>query len=155
MAYRHWTVTTAGRLVSPMHSKHTWNNGENIAYCERTRRHPGTCAFKQCSCGWYAVWSQTHDYARYTRLSGNTIFGVIACYGRVALGVNGCRADKARIVALHLPIPARSTPSSLIHKRIRENYPDVRLYRERNNLVLAEGVTVPRDLIGDEFSQFG
>lgn len=161
-AYRHWKIS-AEQLTAPYQSgiHSVWKDGENVSWCKllgtpstqhRKIRHPNTTTFYDCSCGYYSVWQDGHDYARDTNLISSEIFGVVELYGNVCIGVHGARATKARIVALHLP-PGIWTPFNKGRTNaLMENYPSVRFYRSRENLIKGEGVEYPTSLINSTYS---
>lgn len=144
LAYRHWKLDTAsGHLIAP-YQNFVWHNGENVAYCEAKQM--DACGDRYCGCGFYAVYSDSHEYAETTSLTRHRVFGVIAAYGKVSLGQFGLRSQKAKIVALHVPFAPRWTPSRSIVNLLLRTYPDARFYKERSNLILAEGVHEPKEL---------
>lgn len=167
LAYRHFQMT-AGGLQPPYHKggsggvhTTTWHPGECLSYCSvgMPSRYSDVCTSPGCACGFYAVWSDDHQYAVSTNYHNQMVFGVIECYGKVKLGPHGCRASKARIVALHLPPVPRWTPQFSINQAIMEAYdPEgTKFYRSRLNLINAMGVKTPTNLIEniERFSQFG
>lgn len=159
--YRHWSLNRVqGLLLPPIHNKGlVWTGSENVAVCDR---HPGknglpgpACVTPSCGCGFYGVYDPLHEYAKDTSLGGGVIFGVMAAYGRVSLGDYGLRAEKARIVALHVPYQPRFSALRGTLNRLMSNYPDARFYRDRDNLIAAEGVERPNDLMRAGFRTGG
>lgn len=151
-AYRHWDIK-GGQLAAPHHGSFIWKPGENIALCERTGHTAVECAnsarYTNCGCGFYCVWDDTNQYAMHTNLMRSTVFGVIEIYGAVTIGGDGARAAKAKIVALHIP-PNVWTPFNrgrLSVHPLMESYLGVRFYKERANLIAAEGVQRPDTLL--------
>lgn len=146
-AYRHWDLS-GGVLTAPHHNSFAWRDGENIAHCSSCGKSAVECArygrFRLCNCGFYCVWSDRDGYARPSNLSVGKIFGVIELYGNVTLGPQGARATKAKIVALHVP-PGSWRPFQK-YPPVMDNYPSARFYRNRDNLIVAEGVEFPQEL---------
>lgn len=155
LAYRHWGLHK-GRLSSPMGHDPVggyggWNPGECEAFCSVSNLPSTRCAFARsgCSCGFYAVYSPTHEYARETSYYGGVVFGVVAAYGRVRLGAHGLRASKAKVVALHLPPVSRWTGDFAAHMTLMETYgaEGTKFFKSRRNLIAAMNVEVPNDLM--------
>lgn len=147
--YRHWKLQN-GRIVTPIHGHMEWQNGENKAWCDHKRCLAKDCPyFDQHSCGFYGVWGDEHQYAEKTSIYSGVIFGVVEFYGRVMLGTYGARGSHARIAALHLPAQDQGVWGVVKRSKngLFENYPNVRFYRSRDNLVRAEGVEFPKDLV--------
>lgn len=84
--------------------KDFWNPGINLARCipGSAFKHPDTeVPHDACSCGYWAYWEiQQHDMGVAQSLP---VVGVVKASGQVIMGPRGFRAQKAEIVALHLP----------------------------------------------------
>ncbi|QJU52962.1 hypothetical protein SCB71_06485 [Herbiconiux sp. KACC 21604] len=123
---RSFNVTPDGRLTGVFHQRE-WVAGENVASCMSlssstdaliaairglTRSSYGLPAIpfsgevgptpkshdmSKCTCGFYAYYDGSNDYATDARVSA-----VVEGYGQTVIGTRGFRAGKARIVALHL-----------------------------------------------------
>lgn len=146
-AYRHWRLNN-GRLWTPLHGHYEWRDGDNQALCETKQSKASECLQPGCQCGFYSVWNRDADYAYADPIHTGKISGVIEIYGKVVIGSSGARASNARVVALWLPDgqPYKWTPFTRGRNRLMENYPDVRFYRNRDNLIKAEKVTRPNHL---------
>jgi hypothetical protein len=100
---RAWDVDKLGRLRAVYKTDAIWKPGENVAKCrynhketDKYTRYPMT----DCACGFYAFYKDNNEYASKHRISG-----VIEGYGQTVIGTKGFRAEKAKIVALHIPRP--------------------------------------------------
>lgn len=156
LAYRHWDVKLfTGQLKAPMHNDFTWTDGENVAWCERGNTSSVECKARQyCACGFYGVYDDGHQYAYRTNFP-HVLFGVIAAYGTVTIGTRGLRCSKAKIVALHLPYQGRFSFNRSLFNMVRQNYPSVRLYRNRVNLITQENVHLPKELMKYQRGEYG
>lgn len=96
---RSFRVTSSGHLRSLMHPT-VWSRGENLARCFARRATPPADMDIDCTCGFYAFWDGSNDY----RDEGH-VNAVVEGYGIVVIGPRGFRAQKTRIVALHIPPP--------------------------------------------------
>lgn len=157
LAYRHWKLMRTD-LVPPMHTgrgyqrlNSLWKPGESVAWCDVSQASSDHCkvGYGYCSCGFYGVWNDDHDYARQTNYNSEIVFGVIACYGRIRLGEQGLRAGRANIVALHLPPVNKYTPNYTNLMTLMRAYGEkgTKFYKHRDNLVNGLQVHKPKDLI--------
>lgn len=96
---RSFRVTPSGHLRSLMHP-YVWNWDENHAHCFQNIAVPPADMAMDCTCGFYAFWDGSNDY----RDEGH-VNAVVEGYGVVVIGPRGFRAQKTRIVALHIPPP--------------------------------------------------
>lgn len=131
LGLRSFRVTDDGVLTGVMHQQCRFGPGVNEAIClnvlsryvsaamARIMRkkfgwpdpveRPHQAAEKGCTCGFYAYFDGSNDYALYWRLermfhsapAGFT--GIIEGTGLVTVGSRGFRAEKARLVALVVP----------------------------------------------------
>jgi hypothetical protein len=118
--YRWWTLPAPDWTADPGEAEQNWPHGKlhgvqdnwqpgaNTAACRGGYTFPSDphhlhqAPAKNCSCGFWAYWQPEHrSMGSYT----NTIpvFGAIQAWGRTRLAVRGFRAQKARILAVHLP----------------------------------------------------
>lgn len=106
---RCFKITPEGWLESLMYPV-TWTPGENWAICMRAFNGGGKLEpadmGPDCACGFYAYWDGSNDYG-----SHGTVNAVVEGYGVVNIGTKGFRAQKARLLALHV---ARPTAESLL-----------------------------------------
>lgn len=101
--YREWRPARL-ELRSLFHDL-PWTSGLQAARCAgysddvsgRCRRDDGRIPGSTCSCGFYAHYEMPRAFPGYT------VWGVIQAQGRVVLGTQGFRAEKARIEALYAP----------------------------------------------------
>jgi hypothetical protein len=116
LGYRWWTLTAprlhldpagAGKNWIPGYlrgAKDFWQPGVNKAKCLAAgdRRHDfSEIPCDSCADGYWAYWEiQSHDLGRAGELP---VIGVVKASGQVILGPRGFRAQKAEIIALHLP----------------------------------------------------
>lgn len=94
LGFRQFRLSPLGRLLPISNTGFVWKPGENIARCD-IRGH--TPAQRWCMCGFYAY----HDpkYVLYTAGSAK-VSAIVEAYGRVTIGAQGFRAEKARIKML-------------------------------------------------------
>jgi hypothetical protein len=122
--YRWWR-STGGSLTSPWRGDVRWGRDDNLASCLGRRwllrwkphgvPHDRGIPETDCSCGFYAM-----DQAPVVGLDGpgcwplnpslsggpiSLVFGVVRGSGRVILGQQGWRAERARVDALYVPVP--------------------------------------------------
>jgi hypothetical protein len=94
----------------------TWSPGENIATCDIN----GACGSSpnsDCGCGFWAYW-----HHKLAASQGGHIEGVVEFYGHVLIGSKGCRAEKARIVALTVKtLPYSYSPGKVESEPIGEH----------------------------------
>lgn len=78
-----------------------WQPGENVAVCHAPLLRPEDgcrdVPNPECGCGFWSYYA-----SRVNPVSGNPwgVLGVTECYGRVLMGTEGIRSEKARILAL-------------------------------------------------------
>jgi hypothetical protein len=89
--YRRWVLLN-GTLVGPV-SEREWPKGENTANCWTLFPCSGPSPTSTCHCGFYAKY-------QFDNLEYLGVKGVVEASGRVFLGTEGFRAEKARVVAL-------------------------------------------------------
>lgn len=132
--YRSWTIDSNGFLhpINPWPNS-AWTNGINESVChgdhgrsdmDRCGSSPG----KNCTCGFYA----THIpfYATHIPLPWRgSVIGVIEASGRVIIGTQGFRAQKARIVAVVDPV-AQHRWTAHGRAMLLDNYPDVDWFQD-------------------------
>ena len=90
---RSFAIDKLGRLTGPQFKDTFWTPGENIAL---DGGYNGT-SFAHRNWGFYAFKDGSDEYK-----SPSTVSGVIEGYGMVQIGTKGFRAQKAKIVALHI-----------------------------------------------------
>jgi hypothetical protein len=91
----------------------SWQPGVNTASCHpgysEARQHQAPA--KNCSCGFWAYWQP--EYRGMGSYDTTVpVFGAIQAWGRARLATRGFRAEKARIMAVHLPftlLPERAS----------------------------------------------
>lgn len=114
LGFRHFDLLPGPTLGSVIHD-YQWGPGMNTGRCifaaerrwdhksKRTVDWYGHRAGKQdCTCGYYAYY---HPW-RSSYASSTRAFGVIEGFGRVSMGPLGFRAEKAKLVAVCLPLTA-------------------------------------------------
>ncbi|MHB1063185.1 MAG: hypothetical protein ACYC1Z_01600 [Georgenia sp.] len=135
---RSFGVLPDGRLTGLYYTQ-AWAAGENQASCfheggvlvelpggsvavrgAHSRSIGTTHGLQGCTCGFYAYY-RADPYARSGRISG-----IIEGFGRVVLGTQGFRAEKARILAL---VAGRDL------RRTCERYPDVAWFAEERAML--------------------
>jgi len=116
--YRWWTLDAPRLDRSPARAEQDWHPrllcgargdwqpGENLAVCKPVYGHEVHTGDEipeiSCACGFWAYWQvQPHELGRDGALP---VVGVIEGSGQVLTGPLGFRAQKAEIVALHLPL---------------------------------------------------
>lgn len=119
IGFRSWVVKDTIKLKSNGWGDTVWTPGVNVATCHRRRILQDATPLQllamtakgvptggdhdapheNCECGLYAV----HDVPFSHQGYGPTIFGAVACWGRIASQPTGFRAEKAMIVALGIP----------------------------------------------------
>lgn len=81
--------------------KHNLSNYSSQRLALLRKIHSGEIhLFEKCSCGFYAYYDGSNDYA-----NDATISGVVEGYGEVVIGDRGFRARKTRIAAIHMKRP--------------------------------------------------
>lgn len=118
LGYRWWTLRSPQLALDPgltavdwvpgllQGVKGAWEPGVNLAQCQAAYTRTGRHEFRDiphdaCGCGFWAYWEiQPHDMGRSGTLP---VVGVVKATGQVTLGPRGFRAQKAEIIALHLP----------------------------------------------------
>lgn len=128
---RAFDVDALGRL-SGVSFPTIWTPGENVAKCDSRRAHEETMNtlyaragmarstsradkdltpkpiqdthMPNCSCGFWAFYNGENEYANSRRVTA-----VVEGYGTVVRGPKGFRAEKSRIVAIHLPSAGKSS----------------------------------------------
>lgn len=114
--YRWWTMRAPQLHLDPgigaswdpgllRGQKDIWQPGVNQACCLPPGGGPGHFFHEipedSCGCGYWAYWEiQQHDLGAANSLP---VVGVVRASGQVIMGPRGFRAQKAEIVALHLP----------------------------------------------------
>jgi hypothetical protein len=121
--YRWWTLIAPDFSLSParadshwdpertlrLHGVYaSWQPGVNHAVClSGWRRHEeGHIPYRDCGCGYWGYW-RAQEYPLDTTVRERIalpVFGVIKGWGRTLFGDEGVRCEKARIVALHVPL---------------------------------------------------
>lgn len=116
LGYRWWTLNGPQLHRSPASAgedwdpgllrgvRDFWQPGINQARClsGAAAKHPfEEIPYFDCACGYWAYWGiQQHDLGRANSLP---VIGVVRASGQVIIGPRGFRAQKAEIIALHLP----------------------------------------------------
>lgn len=142
--YRSWRVTLDEGLLMAVNFDYTWQPGENHATCldwPPTFQTEHQAPQLNCTCGFYACYSPA------TTQWGQAIpfMGVVELSGRMVLGTRGVRAERARIVASLQPYwPARAA------ERIKDMYPDVKWFRNHEDMVEAFPPQDVSELIKEE-----
>lgn len=142
--YRSWRVTFDEGLLMAVNFDYTWQPGENHATCldwPPTFQTEHQAPQLNCTCGFYACYSPA------TTQWGQAIpfMGVVELSGRMVLGTRGVRAERARIVASLQPYwPARAA------ERIKDMYPDVKWFRNHEDMVEAFPPQDVSELIKEE-----
>lgn len=118
--YRWWRVSPSGFLRSPWYGKAAWHPKSNDATCLARppslwprgwlRKHPSGPPAAACGCGLYglrrvprglgAAFPWEWDAA--AAGDPDLVFGVAEGWGRVVLGSNGWRAERARAAVLYV-----------------------------------------------------
>jgi hypothetical protein len=88
---RAFRVNEHAHLTGVFHEQ-IWTPGENLADCY-LNWHQGIAL--KCTCGFYAYTNGKNSYAAI-----GTVAGIIEGYGRMVIGTDGFRCEKARLVAL-------------------------------------------------------
>lgn len=131
---RAFEVDTLGRLTGVTY-KSVWRPGENTSECRRLSADDPASVFwlvtaspmppvlsgdpgetershdmTKCKCGFYAYYDGSSDYHTPDRINA-----VVEGWGQTVIGTRGFRAEKARILALHIPggKPAKGPALSL------------------------------------------
>lgn len=133
-------AVTPDYQLSAVTRRVSWIPGQNMARCLRVWWRPPDShrvGVVGCSCGFYAYFDGTNDYAN--MIVGVSVTGIVEGYGLVTVGSRGFRAEKARIVAL-------VEPSTFDFAPVRENYPDVPVYATEAEALAAHPLTKPQDV---------
>lgn len=128
---RSFDVDKLGRRVGVAFAT-VWRPGENVARCMQrpdplaflSGREPGRLressrpphSLAECPHGFYGYYEGSNDYYEPGR-----VMAVVEAYGETVIGTRGFRAEKARIVALHVP----SDIGLGVRRVVARNYPDV------------------------------
>lgn len=126
---RTWNIDSMGRLCAvnwPARQGGAWGPGVNTAHCKHgmngclcldcNKDCPGI-AHPDCTCGFYAY----HDGISHAQNPGDVI-GVVEAFGKVTIGEQGFRAEKAVIRAVELEY-------TVARSRFARLYPDVMIVR--------------------------
>lgn len=110
---RCWKINRLTQMLLPCSTviNQPWTPGTNNAQCFRKLiqsawKMPDDHRFMgvNCTCGFYAYYSDLHVY-----LNNSTIEGVIEGYGRMVVGTQGFRCERAVVKALVHPQPSAMT----------------------------------------------
>lgn len=127
--HRAFNVGYDSKLYSPVMGDFSWIDGENSSKCNmcRNSRTPN------CSCGFYAYYDPADQHV------DGDLYGIIQGYGMVDRGTLGFRAEKCKVVALHVP-------SHLVPSDARDNIsvkkPSIIVRNPRNSAIAASAVIV-------------
>src|SRR5690242_4618795 len=134
---RTFRIDDSGYLL-PLHSDGIWYDGANTAVCAPpTGHHPGgphPVPDENCECGFYAYGTsaaaaQNHN-CRYVQ-------AVISCWGGIAAGTQGFRAEHARIDAIWIS----ATAPLWLRRRVAGHYPSARMYAEASAMLAEHPLT--------------
>lgn len=124
LAWRAWQVRMVGRrpfLHSVTHGEHFWRpDAWTVATCAYGHR-PETIPVETHTCGLYAARTREHLMELHYPTAcmdaeGLVVIGEVGLCGKVIPGSQGWRAQKGRVVRLHVPYA---------HKRVAESLRDV------------------------------
>jgi hypothetical protein len=96
--YRAWGVDDLGRLTPATRADYIWSPGINRAVC-KCGNYARNVAARHHSCGFYAYFSGSNDYAK----TGD-IHGIIEAWGTTTVGDRGFRAEYGKILAFVDPV---------------------------------------------------
>jgi hypothetical protein len=150
--FRWWRFHPRGSLHSPYRGGYTWRRGANEAFCFDHRRftrwrprdvdHRRGVPEVACACGFYGVSAIEELDVGLARLNGvhishsassamRLVLGIVAGHGRVLIGTQGWRAERAAVKALFVPPDANFRVAL---EKVRENY-GVPLYSDLRALI--------------------
>lgn len=147
---RTFSVSPGHQLTGVVHLV-SWNPGENDARCirnpfrladyEAVLPEGHRIAGLDCTCGFYAYFDDSNDYAANRWYGSPKVTGIVEAYGTVTIGSRGFRASKARIVAIVQPHDYRVDLAA-----ITVNYPGVPVYATVAEALAAHPTTKPQDV---------
>lgn len=121
--YHHHTIgVTDGSVRWPCYGR-----GCPEAQYEVTHQAP----VRDCSCGIYGWY--TPEWTQREHTGG--VMGVIETSGRLVLGSRGCRAEKAKIVAIAPVDTLSATVMDIMNVWLKRRYPDVVIYEKMSKLL--------------------
>lgn len=132
-ALRQFQLKPNGFLAS-RHQPEVWTTGENLFTC-MCFDGPHAVPTVDGRCGFYAY---TEAAKNAPAQESEIVHAVVACYGTLVEGEYGVRAEKARIVAVHLPENADARALD----RLNSLYPAVTCFSDYD--VMVDEYAIPR-----------
>jgi hypothetical protein len=120
VGFRQWRLTA--QAPASMYDGASWANGCMTARCDRGHR-PEEVPFKDCSCGVYAYYEPCPRTA--SAATSDLIGGAVVFWGRIEAHMYGMRGERARIVALELPLSRGSKRRAVVEAAERLGVPAV------------------------------
>lgn len=118
LGFRRFRVDEHGRLL-PLHvGDRAWSDATTAAVCAHDPRH--RAPVEGCSCGLHA-WHHAEDAL--SRSDGVSVAAAVRAHGRIVLGEHGFRAERAEVVAVHLPARWTSRRRAAVAALLRAAYP--------------------------------
>jgi hypothetical protein len=125
-AVRTFRIGPDGGLY-PVNTSTMWAPGWNLATCARGRAH--TPPDPDCRCGFYVYF---HPEYTLDQPPARQVLAVVEVRGVMEIGSRGARVPEARIVGLWLGPKVSHDLAAAVAAR----YPDVRVFRDRDELLL-------------------
>ena len=99
VGFRQWSL--ANGILTSVYDRAPWPDGSITALCDRGHN-PEQVPAKDCSCGVYAYYDPCPRTA--SAATPDLIGGAVVVWGRIEAHIYGLRGERARIVALELPL---------------------------------------------------
>ena len=123
LGFRRFRVDEQGRLL-PLHvGNRPWSVATTAAECAAHPAHRPPV--EACSCGLHA-WHHAEDAL--SRSDGVSVAAAVRAHGRIVLGEHGFRAERAEVVAVHLPVRWTSRRRAAVARRLRRAQPHVEVF---------------------------
>jgi hypothetical protein len=141
VGFRQWRLVD-GELCS-VYSPTVWATAELGAICNRDGHDPADTPAEDCDCGIYAYYDPCPRGA--SAGTPDLIGGAVIVWGRIEVYATGMRAERARIVALELPLSRGAKRRTVIAVAERLGVPATP-HRELKGLALAQGTPLQPSL---------
>ena len=120
VGFRQWSL--ANGILTSVYDRAPWPDGSITALCDRGHN-PEQVPAKDCSCGVYAYYDPCPRTA--SAATPDLIGGAVVVWGRIEAHIYGFRGERARIVALELPLSRGRKRRAVIEAAERAGVPAV------------------------------
>jgi hypothetical protein len=141
IGFRQWRLVD-GELRS-VYSPTVWATAELSATCSRDDHDPADTPAEDCDCGIYSYYDPCPRGA--SAGTPDLIGGAVIVWGRIEVHATGLRAERARIVALELPLSRGVKRRTVMAVAERLGVPAVP-HRELMGLALEQGTPLQPSL---------